>query len=347
VNTKGANDVAKEQAKGTSASAGMAMRDGGAKAEGPAATAGAFGDSMTPIVETASAAVAAQAEAAVKSRYALAMMRPRDWDAVRSRLMRECKRPRFAEVARYNKPIGKGIEGPSIRFAEAALRCMGNVLVEQSVVYDDAQKRIIRITTTDLEGGMTYFRDVVVEKVVERSALRQGQVALSKRANSVGAVTYLVAATDDELLNKEGALASKAIRTCGLRLIPADLIDEAMDVVIDTLADANRQDPDATRKKMIDKFAEVGVGVDDLTDWLGHSLDRLTPAEYIDLRAVYGAIADGESRWSEVMAQKRSGAGSKAPPPKSTTKAQDAPDPQAAPSDQGSAPQTREPGQEP
>jgi hypothetical protein len=40
----------------------------------------------------------------------------------------ECDRPRFAEVARYSKPQGSTkVTGPSIRFVEAALRCLGNI----------------------------------------------------------------------------------------------------------------------------------------------------------------------------------------------------------------------------
>ena len=74
----------------------------------------------TPVVETTAGALAAQAKAAVEARYIMAMQRPRDWDQVRLSLLKECDRTNFAEVAIYRKPVGQGIEGPSIRFAEAA-----------------------------------------------------------------------------------------------------------------------------------------------------------------------------------------------------------------------------------
>src|SRR5690606_30613711 len=104
------------------------------------------------------------------------------------------------EVARYHKPIGQGIEGPSIRFAEAAIRCMTNILVEQAVTYDDATRRVVRVTVTDLESNTAYWRDVTIPKTIERSKAEAGRVIYSQRANSRGAITYTVSATDDEIL---------------------------------------------------------------------------------------------------------------------------------------------------
>src|ERR1051325_11866299 len=88
-----------------------------------------------PIAETASRAVAAREEAAVKARYIMALERPRDLDLVRQRLLKECERPGFAQVAIYAKPVGeKKVRGLSIRFAEAAIRNFTNVLTEVNVI---------------------------------------------------------------------------------------------------------------------------------------------------------------------------------------------------------------------
>ena len=96
--------------------------------------------------QLATSMVSAQAEAQIKARYLYAERHPRDLDLVRQKLLKECRRPAFAAVARYLKPRGKGVEGPSIRFAEAAIRLMGNIAVEQSTIYDDREKRIVRVT---------------------------------------------------------------------------------------------------------------------------------------------------------------------------------------------------------
>ncbi|MGH7819162.1 MAG: hypothetical protein ACREQ9_05260, partial [Candidatus Binatia bacterium] len=103
-------------------------------------------------VETAASAIAAREEAAVKARYLMALQRPRDVDLVRQRLLKECQRPGFADVAMYAKPVGKQrVRGLSIRFAEAAIRHFTNVLTHVSVVFDDEKRRILHVSVIDLE----------------------------------------------------------------------------------------------------------------------------------------------------------------------------------------------------
>jgi len=255
--------------------------------------------------ETAAVAVAAAAKAEIEARYVMALKRPRDLDAVRVALLKDCARPGFAERARYRKPIGKGIEGPSIRFVEAALGRMGNVLVTSPTIYDDESKRIVRVGVTDLETNTSYSKDVTIDKTVERSKLSDGQRPLGQRTNSQGKVTYLVAATDDDLLNKEGALISKAIRTSGLRILPSDLVEESMSHVLAALEKGARSDPDAAQKAVADAFASIGVQPGALKDYLGHDLATCSPKEIADLRAIFATIRDGETTWHEVASAKK------------------------------------------
>ncbi len=277
---------------GTAASPGEVRQEG-------------FGtSSIEKRAETAASAVAAKATAAVQARFIMAMQRPRDWDDVRAKLLKECKRPSFARVARYRKPVGAGIVGPSIRFAEAALRCMTNVSPETTTLFDDASKRIIQVTVTDLESNVSYSTDVVIDKTVERSSLKDGQTALGSRTNSQGKTTYLVAATEDDLLNKQNALISKALRTNGLRLLPGDIQDEAMTQVVATQADEDARDPDAARKGIADAFVGLGIMPSALKEYLGHDLDASTPKEMEELRGVFTALKEGETTWKAALAHK-------------------------------------------
>ncbi len=259
--------------------------------------------------ETASSAVMAQARAAIEARYVMALQRPRDMDAARLAILKECKRPGFASVARYRKPIGEGITGPSIRFAETAIRLMGNISIESAAIYDDADKRIMRVTVTDLESNVPYSGDVTIEKTKETLKLKEGQIPISVRTNSVGAKTYLVVALEDDLLNKQGALVSKQLRTLALRLIPGDIIEEAMTQVIETNEKDDAVDPDAARKKIIGGFDKLGVKPSDLRDYLGHELDKMSPAEMDELRGVGSAIRDGEATWKDSLEFKLKKAG--------------------------------------
>lgn len=267
-----------------------------------------FGGTNTDLAlqETASTAVAAQAKAMVEARYVMALRRPRQWDQVRQDLLKECRRPSFAnnKSAYYRKPIGNGVEGLGIRFVEVALRCMTNVLVETTMIFEDDVKEIHRVSVTDLESNLTYPMDVRVTKTVERSKPADDGTYISVRKNSYNKNVYTVPATDDDLLNKRAAQISKAIRTLGLRIIPGDLQDEAETIIKAIRLDEAARDPDAERKRIADAFGEIGVKASDLAEYLGHSLDTCAPAELVNLRGIYGAIRDGEASWKSVMENK-------------------------------------------
>lgn len=278
-----------------------------------------FGTSELAVsAEVQAQALMAQAEAEVKARWAIAQRNPRNIDSVRVALLKECDRPGFADVAKYSKPVGKErIVGPSIRFVEAALRCMGNVIASTTVVSEDRQTRRIQVMVTDLENNISWPRQITLEKTVERKN-NAGRTVISERLNTYGERVYVVLATEDELGNKEGAAVSKAIRVAGLRVIPGDLIEEAMGRVDKVRNDRDRKDPAGERKKLVDAFVSVGVKPEQLVEYLGHGLDTCSPAELGDLRDVYAALRDGETRWAAVMESKREGDPVQAPPPPAT-----------------------------
>jgi len=260
---------------------------------------------ITVMHETASQAVASKARALVEARYVMALRNPRDLDVVREKLLKDCKRPSFAKVARYNKPIGKGISGPSIRFAEAAIRCMTNINIDIVTVYDDREKRIVSVSVSDSEANTGYSQDVTIDKTVERKNPKAGDVVIRVRTNSYNEQVSLIEATEDDVLNKQNALISKAVRTQGLRLIPGDLIDEAMYFVIQTQKNEDAKDPDTAKLTLFDNFGEIGIRVEQIKEYLGHDADKLTPKELTDLRGLYAAIRDGEASWSEAVDKKK------------------------------------------
>lgn len=280
---------------------------------GQEATNGFGETSLVRVAETSAIALAEQAKAAVHARYVMAMQRPRDLQVARQKLLTDCKRTRFAETAIYHKPVGEGVEGPSIRFAEAAARAMGNVLVEVSAIYDDAQKRIVRVSVTDLESNITYPKDVTIEKTIERSKALPGRKILGTRKNSKGYDVFLIEATSEEILDKENALCSKAMRTCLLRIVPGDLLDEAIEQCYETRRSDIAQDPTRARKKLVDAFQELGISASQLVDYFGHPLDSVTAEEIDSARSVYSALKDKEATWSEVLEAARTKRGASEP----------------------------------
>lgn len=257
--------------------------------------------------DAASNALMEQARAMVEARYALAMRKPRDWDNVRTKLLNDCGRSTFAAAAMFRKPKGDGfLEDFSVRFAEAAIRTAGNVMQATRIIRDDKYKRHLTVSATDLEQNASYDRDIEIEKTVERQNSK-GRTVLSERLNSRGQTIYIVVATEDELLEKEGAAVSKAFRTLCLRLIPADILDECKDKLRETRQLETKTDPDAARKRLADAFATQGVLPSDLKVYLGHDLGMTTPAEVDELRGVYSGLRDGEFSWPEALDSKRKG----------------------------------------
>lgn len=251
--------------------------------------------------ETSADVLAAGIKALVEARYKVAMLKPRDFDAVRERLLKACRRPFFAKQAEYNKPIGEGIRGPSIRFAEEVARCMTNMIVEKVTVFDDPQMRIVRVIVTDLEANFPWSEDISIRKTVERSKSKPGDVVVSQRVNSQGKPVYIIEATDDEIMNKEGALVSKAARNAILRLAPGDLVEEGMKTCVETALNADAKDPNAAKKEVFDAFSSKGVTVEQLKEYLGHDGTTLQAKELADLRSLYLAIKDGEATWRDAM----------------------------------------------
>gem|GEM_PF-2121319 len=199
---------------------------------------------------------------------------------------------------------GKKIEGLSIRFAEAALRCMTNVHIEQVTVYDDSEKRIVQVSATDLESNETLSKQITVAKTVERSKPMDDGFFFSVRKNSGGRNVFTVPATEDDLLAKEGALVSKAIRTLAMRILPGDITDEAETLIKATSLNRAATDPDGERKRIVDAFASLSVQPGELKEFVGHDLAGCSPAELGELRNLYNAIKAGEATFRDALAAK-------------------------------------------
>lgn len=273
--------------------------------------------------ETAQTATAEQNRAVVQARFLMAINRPRNYENARLDIIKTCQRPTFTAKARYKKPQwgakacgradcpqekrqrGKDlccdhICGLSIRAADEFAKFYGNVQTEQMTVFDDDEQRIVGVAATDLEHNITKSVTITIRKIVERKDPKD-RIVISRRENSNGDAVCLVRATDDEILQKEGALCAKARRNLLLQLIPADLLEEAEDYAFETSIKEDAADPDLAKKKLIAGFDAIGVRPSDLEAYLMHSLDGLTSAETADLRSVYMAINEGEAKWADFV----------------------------------------------
>src|SRR5262249_31607490 len=124
------------------------------------------------------------------------------------------------------------------------------------------------------------------------------------RENSYGDAVYLIDATADEFRNVMGSERSKLLRDNGQRLLPRDILDEARALIDATLANENARDPDAAKKKILDKFAGLGVSATMLKEYLGRPIETVTVKDLTDLGALHAGLKDGEYTWADVMRAK-------------------------------------------
>lgn len=255
---------------------------------------------------TAGIAIAAQLTAVIKARHAIALANPRDIETVRQKILKDCRRPKFAETGMYRRPVGAGkvVEGLSIRFAEAALRAMGNAESSSRPWDEDDRTRTFLVECSDYESNVTHSETVIVNKIVERKMVREGQVVVGERTTSTGGKVKLVEASEQEMETKQRAQLSKAVRTLILRLVPGDIQDEARELIQETLKNQAAVDPDAEQKRIADAFARVHVTPQQLREYLGHPVNQCSPAELVALRQIYATLMEGETTWVEIVANK-------------------------------------------
>jgi hypothetical protein len=268
--------------------------------------------------ETAAITMAAKVRANIEAACIMAERHPRDWLNVRTRMLNECKRPGFCEAAMYKLPRRKynqdtgqwedaSITGFSIRFAEAALRYMTNMSAGSEVVYEDDEKQMVLVTVRDYEANTSVEISVNVPKRIEKKKLKKGERPLSTRVNSYGDTVYIMPATDDEVAMKHNSLVSKAIRNALLRMLPGDISDECEEAIARTKLNKHAEDPQAAIKKVVDTFSSINVMPDQLTTYVGHSLETLSPKELDELRGLYVALKEGEITWPEALDAKTGG----------------------------------------
>jgi hypothetical protein len=271
--------------------------------------------------ETVATVLAAKAKAEIEARFIMAERHPRNWMDVRRKLLDACERPGFAGAARekgagwYKKPIGEGVEGFSIRFAEEAMRNMGNMDARATIIWEDDEKRLVEINVVDFENNISIPTTVTINKTVERRRLKKGESSLGMRTNSRGEPVYLRAATDDEVLQKQNSAISKAMRTAILRLLPGDIQDECEKRIKKIRLGDKAKDPKAYQRTVVDGFARYGVSVAELEKYLKHPFASCSQAEFERLHEIWTAIKSGELTWHQVVSEKAQEDGKDAPPP--------------------------------
>jgi hypothetical protein len=216
-----------------------------------------------------------RAVAEVQAMVLMAKRFPRDQKVATDNIMIECQRPGLAEQAIYSYARGGNqIQGPSIRVAEVLARNWGNIdagVVELS--RSNGQSEMMAYCV-DLETNYRQRRVFTVEHI---RSTKKGNYALSDSRDIA------------ELLANQ---AARRLRGVILAVIPADIIEQAVNQCEATLAAKADTSPEAL-KKLLEAFAPLGITKEQIEKRIQRHLDTITPAQLISLRKIYNSLKDG------------------------------------------------------
>lgn len=216
-----------------------------------------------------------RAIAEIQASILMARQCPRNESQSYQKIIDSCKRPSLAEQALYAYPRGGTlVEGESIRLAEVLARCWGNCRVGITIKSQDKDKTEARAYAYDLESNYMIDQDFTVPHV---RTTKRGTTKLTDERDI------------RELVSNIG---SRILRGCILRLIPADIVEDAKEQVKRTMLSSNVPLADQV-KKMVTAFSELDVKVEHLEKRLGHKLDAVIPQEIVTLKGIYKSIKDG------------------------------------------------------
>jgi len=203
------------------------------------------------------------------------------------KILQACTRPGLAESALYSYARGgTEITGPSIRLAETAAQCWGNL---QFGIRELDQRNGISTVEAYAWDIETNVREVKVFQVAHKRYTKSGSYDLKDPRDIY------------EMVANNGA---RRLRACILGVIPGDVIEAAQnqcEVTLKTNADTS---PDGI-KKMVDAFAAFGVTTEQIQKRIQCRIEAIRPAQIVQMKKIYASLRDGMStiaEWFDVIA---------------------------------------------
>jgi len=227
-------------------------------------------------------AVAIESERAIaeaQGKLVIAKRFPRDQARAYAAIIDACKRPGLAEEACYSFPRGgQTISGPSIRLAEMLAANWGNIDYGIRELSRKEGVSEMEAYCWDLETNTMSSQKFTVRHIRDT---RGGPVKLTDERD-----VYELTAN----------MGGRRLRARVLAILPADLIQAAVDECGKTLAGGNDL-PIADRvRNMLTAFKGLGIQPALVEKRLGHGLDTITGEELADLRKIHNSIRDGISK---------------------------------------------------
>lgn len=227
-------------------------------------------------IESNKAVAEAQGKLVIAKRF------PRDEFAAFEKLMKACSRQSLAEKAIYSYPrSGNNITGPSIRLAEEAARCWGNVDFGVKELSQKEGESEMMAYCWDMETNVMSSQQFVVHHVMDT---KKGVKKLTEQR---------------DIYENNANMAGRRLRARILAILPPDLIEAALAKCRETLAGSSDIPLEDRIRKMIAAFEKISVRRETLEKRMGHDISKMTIEELVEHLTIYNSIKDGSSKISD------------------------------------------------
>lgn len=231
--------------------------------------------------EVGAISAVAREQSEIQAQVLAAKKFPRDENAAIVRIQKAFARPGMAAKAQYSyERGGKPVVGPSVAAARELARCWGNIRAGSRIVSIDETYVHVKGQAFDLETNTYQETEAKFERLVQR---KRGWIKPDERELR-------------ELANKQCSICE---RNATLRIIPKDVVDDAMATARATLrkqaAGKLKESREDTVKGIAVGFDTLGVTIEMLEQRLCHPLSLVNEDEVVELRGIYESIKDGNT----------------------------------------------------
>lgn len=224
-------------------------------------------------IESSKAIAEAQGKLVIAKRF------PRDEFTAYEKFMSACSRPSLAEKAMYSYPrSGSTISGPSIRLAEEAARCWGNVDFGVKELSQKEGESEMMAYCWDMETNVMSSQQFVVHHVMDT---RNGRKKLTEQR---------------DIYENNANMAGRRLRARILAILPPDLIEAGLEQCRKTLAGKADEPLEDRIKKMVKVFERISVRREMLEKRMGHSISEMTIDELVEHKGIYNSIQEGNTK---------------------------------------------------
>jgi hypothetical protein len=193
-------------------------------------------------------------------------------------ILNECSRPTFAEKATYAYARGgSNIKGPSINLAKAIARAWTHIKFGSHMLSQNQKQTEVEAYAWDFETMNMTSRVIFVSHIRHT---RNGDTLLTDPRD----ISEMV----------ENQVARK-MRNCILDLVPADVVESALNAVDTTLRVNLQLTPEkiANMQKLFDD--KYGVTRKHLEKYIQRSIEKIEPTQYLRLSEIYNSLKDDMS----------------------------------------------------